>query len=899
MKRFLAFVLLLTMVLPMALVAQAEEAEVKPFYGLGWSEIDESKVDNVIKAYTINIRTKNDRISFELPGVSANVDTIAEAVKKEMDRRKEGTRYLLMHGIGAIALNKENSIYLDNGTDMVAELYSTFMEKYHAIGGKLDGVVLDLEYIDVLSYYIYAGGRGTEGYATNKDVYKNIVEDPRYETEVRPMLVERGFQFYENPEGQKSEIFSIYPHDNHKVKYPNARNIWDTVMRVRLNQYLNTVIYEPTSKYFPDAVVSDYDSADKYAWDKNTQGNGVQIYTGGNNMKAGNASNYVTYGGVVGNYFFTSNGKADGPPVYTKIPGYNKAVFEYDAFNLLLFDINNAKDQYAATDTKKFTAWIAEHDYSSSPLSNTAYWTETIFHLGMLNPEPFLVYMYRPDFSTQEDYDSRVQIISEVLDELTRVAGFADRKPIETPSSWNVGFVLSGMYAGGRNIWRITPDTTDGMTVAEFKTDSETPTFYINGKTIIFPQGKIIEDGAVGAVGTAGYWVETPKDVMPVITTDADCLDKNPSYFDSFEAYEAGTEFTSATALPKTCWNITENSKLQIVSQNNNQALAITGTATLKNVNIPKNITAGDNYAKNQAWEISFTIPTDIGSDGELQLLFASDTDGGFKIAEGKVYYDEAGSYKELSGVTIFPGKKYTARREFDFTDEKSFTCDYTILDADGNQIAQVKDIALGALELPVASVGFACKHVSGEILLDDYKLFIEGLTTDFETYDAKTGRLLSSASEARTADTAYRLSWANATAHTRKVNIYAGDKLIKTVEMAPGDDGVETGIVTVEEGQSVTMRMELESVPDNTENPDTTGDPDTTEEIPDNTNTGNSTVETTPNVDAGKDTTGGGTVAIVIVCAVAIIGGVVAVFLAKKKKTTKELPADTNETDE
>ncbi len=58
----------------------------------------------------------------------------------------------------------------------------------------------------------------------------------------------------------------------------------------------------------------------------------------------------------------------------------------------------------------------------------------------------------------------------------------------------------------------------------------------------------------------------------------------------------------------------------------------MTGTASMKNVKLPQNISAGDYYAKQQAWEVKVTLPEGLSSNAELKLLRFGDTDGGIKF---------------------------------------------------------------------------------------------------------------------------------------------------------------------------------------------------------------------------------------------------------------------------
>jgi hypothetical protein len=180
------------------------------------------------------------------------------------------------------------------------------------------------------------------------------------------------------------------------------------------------------------------------------------------------------------------------------------------------------------------------------------------------------------------------------------------------------------------------------VSLEQFKVKDKAPTFYIAGQTITFPQGRIIKDNKILQVGSCGYWVETPANVMPVITNDADRYNKYPSLLEDFEGYAAGSTFDSTTARPNKTWEVGGNAGVQ--SHGGDQALALTGNVTLQNVKLPANITAGDEYAKQQAWEVTVTLPT----SGELKLLTHADSDLGIKIANGKMYYPQGGQYQEL-----------------------------------------------------------------------------------------------------------------------------------------------------------------------------------------------------------------------------------------------------------
>jgi hypothetical protein len=390
--------------------------------------------------------------------------------------------------------------------------------------------------------------------------------------------------------------------------------------------------------------------------------------------------------------------------------------------------------------------------------------------------------------------------------------------------------------------------------------------------------------------GTCGYWVETATDVKPIITRQADHHKNNPAYGEDYEAYEIGTEYIFKNALPENCWEAKKvgNGTGTVIadpSNADNKVLALTGNYTLKNVLLPQNITAGDTYAENQAWEVEVTIPSDMATDAELVLLNASGdkkktVDGGFKIVGNKVYYSQGEEYIELSGVTLTPGSKYRFVRDMDFNVADTYTCDYYVYDATGELIGSAKDIALAAIEIPVEGIAMSCTGISGEaVLLDNYKIYPTHVGYDFELYDEKTGMQITDLDTPRDKNIAYRFSWLNSTNKEKTYSVmaayYEGDKLveekvIKEIKLAANFEGLDYGVVEVPEGQSVKVYLRNDNPAD---------DDDTTN-------------------DSGKKT-GTNPILFILIGVIAVV--VIAVGVAslltgkkskKKKKSAKKAPA-------
>lgn len=836
MKRFLILTLILAMLIPMgALCVTGAESDFteSPFYGLGWSDFNNQDYPHLDGLVTSNFSTTGDRAVISYSGAKvihskegidaisdADVTNFAETMKATMDARPEGLRYWhLWAPSKVLKLKPENAIYLDHGVDQMKDLVTLILKKYSELGGKLDGLVVDTEYTG-MTYSSVNSLAKSDPY-----IYKKIVEDPRYATEVRPLLAERNFPFYEHITDHTPEIFLI-------ATNATAQAIWNTVMRNRLNNYCTEWAFQALMKYFPHATLSDYQSMDSYAWLKGIAitDDGQNYSGGGNSVKAGNVSCF--------SFYFARPTKA----FYNGLDNYvsfNDAIYEASPFNTLLFDINLVRRMYESTDSHMIAPWITAYIYNSEKngtLANTPYYSEQILHLGMLDPEPFLVYMYVKSYEAEE-WASSCQTLNELLAELTRVAGFSDRKAIPMPQYWNSEYVLSGMYAGGRNIWRISPNT-DEISLENFKVAGSDPTFSVKGQTITFPGGKLLETGAISNVGTCGYWVETPKDVMPVVTNDADRFARYPSLRIDFENMQEGA-FNAATALPLKAWTVTEldgTPGSNILATETGKALALNGFISVSSVKLPNNITAGDHYAKDQDWYITVTVPDGLSEKADIRLLSYSGyrqkvNDGGFRITGGKLYCfaPDGTGQEQFRELTPLPAGTYILRRAMDFNDSGKFTCDYFLYDTAWNELAKLQNADIPVFEY-ITAINFSCINTDKPVLLDDYTITVTGAVADFELFDAKTGILVTDTTHARDTATAYRLSWLNATGTARTATVIAAiyegavlkeERVIKEVTMNPGYDGVATGIVDVAEGQFVAVYLKTaDAAPSKTDNP-------------------------------------------------------------------------------
>lgn len=804
MKKFITLLLVLALLVPMCLVANADTAK-KSFYAVTWSnEIDGlSNVDNLVN---INIEMLGENVRFGSLIYSQytdeQVESMAKSLKAKMDGRVEGQRYIHFFGPANTMALVEKSVYFDAAVTQLSEMADKLFAKYKEIGGEVDGAMMSMLYPDMGSHYV------------KTSEYNRIVKDERYATQIRPLLEERGFVFYENPTPQTPEIYGISGKAG--SKYSNCAAIWNTVMGIRLNTGIRQWAYEPMAKYFPDVHVADYQSTDTDAWMKPMTQSGSVTGGGGNALRAGNTSCEKFYSNTPSNDDFYNNIGTS----YKNIPTYMNATYKKTAFNNFRYDMNVAKQVYIADANNDVCFWISKYGTTdnNTSVAGSPYYAEQLYHLCMYDPKPFVAFFNTADVKG-EQLQRCAGIVNELLLEMDRVLGYADRKPIETPVDWNSEFVISGMYANGKNIWRITPNR-DLTSKEAFKVKGSDPTFSLNGQTVTFPGGKIIEDTTISEVGTMGYWVETSSKTNPVITSDANRFEKYPAYTENFESYAPNTNLTTTNVRDLNAWIINPKGSDVLVSNNGaNKALSLTGNSLLQNKLVPANITIGDVYAKQQSWQLTITIPEGLNKDASMVLLNyeASGTDfddGGFKLQGGKLYYavgkeDEAYEpvYAEL--LDVKPGT-YTLRRDMNFG--QSFFCNYTVMDENGKELKSVKNVVIPAFSGKVSSIDVTCYELNKRVLLDDYTLRVTGATADLYLYDTRLGTKVADGAK-HSASVTYRLSWANASGKnetaTVKAEIGGAVKSLKTITMKPGYTGVEYGTVDVKSGQSVKVYLE------------------------------------------------------------------------------------------
>lgn len=233
-----------------------------------------------------------------------------------------------------------------------------------------------------------------------------------------------------------------------------------------------------------------------------------------------------------------------------------------------------------------FSAWISTNDHT---YDQTDYYKEMVFHVGMFKPEPFLYWASGTDEADIREQE--YELIGKLFAQLDDLVGFEDRTPMlaelwQAPD-WNQRYLLSGMTAGGKTVWRITPDLyTPGVTIENFLVDKKTPKFRIGNQCIDFPSGSYIYEPDE-KLSDYGYWVITPEGERPTEYRAADiAMPAAPVAGEN--GYPTGYKYSAGTEMPDER-DLSESKEVRKNKKNNNNGNSDDRSNSGETVNQPTN----------------------------------------------------------------------------------------------------------------------------------------------------------------------------------------------------------------------------------------------------------------------------------------------------------------------
>jgi len=127
----------------------------------------------------------------------------------------------------------------------------------------------------------------------------------------------------------------------------------------------------------------------------------------------------------------------------------------FNSYNGLVGDVMELRS-HAATSDQPILPWISSPQFQAVRFNlQYEHYGEGIFHAALAGATDFMLWKWS-GFGLDPETDAYV---ADLLEELNSLIGFEDRHTLSRDQiSWQDGYVLTGMEAGGRRIWRLTPD---------------------------------------------------------------------------------------------------------------------------------------------------------------------------------------------------------------------------------------------------------------------------------------------------------------------------------------------------------------------------------------------------------------------------------------------------------
>jgi len=487
LRRFIHPLAILTCAL---ILSAAPAAQAGPYFALCWgmkelnknSDLVDSPFTNLTMFYYLN---------------EENRGNIARA-KERLDAQPEGrrtifdwnvNRRLYKHPDDKIKTASGEAVtayWWENGQRDAEEQYEAFFSAYREAGGKLDYFITDLE---------HAPGSDLK----KPEHWEAAAADPR----IADILKTVGGANVE--ELRKDRTLPWF----RMLRYGNL------LMSQRLDR-LHAIV----RKHFPRVKSSDYSGYyDRfnlpYAWAPAPE---LGEFPGSEGSHTGTHQSRNLYGVIT----------------YLAVKDFDGQVFGLGPFRSLVYAVNEMRSSILSSPVPVMP-WIAWRGYQSdflksakpppvSTFGKTDYWQESVFHAALCNPAHFLVWsafrwradQEATDWCTTED----LAVIDAVLGQLNGLVGRGERSTlVKALSGWYDPFILTGMNAGERSLWRFTPDPTAVKDSASSIRSREPLVFSCGQSTIAIPGGKIVEPAV--PLSAAGFWIAAPKNAVPVITPKA------------------------------------------------------------------------------------------------------------------------------------------------------------------------------------------------------------------------------------------------------------------------------------------------------------------------------------------------------------------------------------------
>ena len=170
----------------------------------------------------------------------------------------------------------------------------------------------------------------------------------------------------------------------------------------------------------------------------------------------------------------------------------------WQPYQAMVSDIKLLRTQ-AATTSIPLLPWVSSADWLKNDRGDDyTYYVEGILHAALTGARNFLWWKY-----VQNSDTANGTILGQALKELDAMVGFENRTALTlTDVSYDDGYVLSGMDAGGRHIYRLTPDPLLPVTVLS---NSGSVSIQVGEKVVQIPNAYIYTSATPAS--SLGYWI--------------------------------------------------------------------------------------------------------------------------------------------------------------------------------------------------------------------------------------------------------------------------------------------------------------------------------------------------------------------------------------------------------
>ncbi len=480
------------------------EVDSGKLFSVAWGSRGYTYPEDMVTSYTLN--TKN---------ITEN--GVAQAAKDAIYAMRNMTpgRRMMYLGTGfenLILANRENHIFCDTGVENCKNAVKEFFREFYNQGGTVDFVYMDFEFGFSNWYFRNKYGSDYEGAAVIEEELLKITQHPLYLSKIRPRLEERNYTFRTD---KSSELYDVAHYSNTATSGTGINyEIWNTVMSELKNEYIQKAVSEPILEFFPNVKISNYQS---------TAGNGIEAgytyihpdFAGGSTTHIGTHSSPTFYG-----QHYSNMVKRDA--ITNKQTGTVPAT----PFAVTSEFVNKLYLTKTADPEGGIMPWV--HSYKDDTrLKDSPYYYEAMYHVMLYNPEPILFFgpYYYGTEEEEANAETNIQAIVKTLEVVNSLIADGERKPVPVKRAYQLqDYAISGMETGDKILWRYTPNLTD-FTAEDLSvtTDEDGVSFNINGQTVTFPGGSIINTKAFD--NEVGYFIETPKNTE--IVQDISNADRN------------------------------------------------------------------------------------------------------------------------------------------------------------------------------------------------------------------------------------------------------------------------------------------------------------------------------------------------------------------------------------